>query len=323
MHRFYSAFALVCAVVFAAAQPAQAQTYPSQTVTIVLPFSAGTGIDTATRLFAEKLSQRLGQPVIMENRPGAGGNLGHSAVAKASPDGYTLLMAANTLAMNTSLYNLPFDSATSFAPVGLYVKGGMALIVHEKVQAKTVDELIALAKANPGKLNYSTPGIGTPQHLAMELLKHSTGMDIVHIPAKGAAEAVRDVVRGELETMFVPIQSIMPHIRAGTVRALAVSGTKRHPALPDTPTVAEATKNPDFDVDQWYGLFVPAGTPQPIVDKLNGEIRAILELPDVQERIEKLGMARNPSSAKELGDLYRNDAARWAKLIKDANIKPQ
>jgi tripartite-type tricarboxylate transporter receptor subunit TctC len=131
------------------------------------------------------------------------------------------------------------------------------------------------------------------------------------------------VVRGELETMFVPIQSIMPHIRAGTVRALAVSGTKRHPALPDTSTVAEATKNPDFDVDLWYGLFVPAGTPQPIVDKLNGEIRAILELPDVQERIEKLGMARNPSSAKELGDLYRNDAARWAKLIKDANIKPQ
>jgi tripartite-type tricarboxylate transporter receptor subunit TctC len=323
MHRICRAWWFICVVFLAGVQVASAQSYPAQTITVVLPFSAGTGIDTATRIFAEKLSQRLGQPVIMENRPGAGGNLGHSAVAKASPDGYTLLMAANTLAMNTSLYTLPFDPANSFEPVGLYVKGGMALIVHEKVQAKTVDELIALAKANPGKLNYSTPGVGTPQHLAMELLKRSTGMDIVHIPHKGAAEAVREVVRGELEAMFVPIQSIMPHIKQGTVRALAVSGTKRHPALPVIPTIAEATGNQDFDVDLWYGLFVPAGTPRSIIDKLNGEIRAIVELPDVQERIEKLGMSRNPSSAKELGDLYRKDAVRWAKLIKDANIKPQ
>jgi tripartite-type tricarboxylate transporter receptor subunit TctC len=306
-----------------ALQLARAQTYPTQTITIVLPFSAGTGIDTATRTFAEKLSQRLGQPVILENRPGAGGNMGHSAVAKAAPDGYTLLMAANTLAMNTSLYTLTFDPATSFAPVGLYVKGGMALIVHQKVKADTVKDLVALARDNPGKLNYSTPGVGTPQHLAMELLKRNTGMNVVHIPHKGAAEAVREVVRGELETMFVPVQSILPHIREGTVRALAVSGTKRHPALPDVPTVAEATGNPDFDVDLWYGLFVPAGTPQAIVDRLNGEIRAIVELPDVQERLQKLGMSRTPSSAAELGALYRSDAARWAELIKSANIKPQ
>jgi tripartite-type tricarboxylate transporter receptor subunit TctC len=314
--------------VLAAAPPsaraqAQAQGYPTQTITIVLPFSAGTGIDTATRVFAEKLSQRLGQPVILENRPGAGGNLGHAAAAKAAPDGYTLLMAANTLAMNTSLYNLPFDPATSFAPVGLYVKGGMALIVHQKVKAGSVADLVALAKDSPGKLNYATPGIGTPQHLAMELLKRTTGADIVHIPHKGAAEAVREVVRGELETMFVPVQSILPHIKEGTVRALAVSGTKRHPALPETPTIAEATGDPDFDVDLWYGLFAPAGTPQQVMDKLNSEIRAIVELTDVQERLQKLGMSRNPSSARELGDLYRNDAARWAKLIREANIKPQ
>lgn len=322
MRGFRWGSALLCATLFAAPS-SMAQTYPTQTITIVLPFSAGTGIDTATRVFAEKLSQRLGQPVILENRPGAGGNLGHSAAAKASPDGYTLLMAANTLAMNTSLYNLPFDPATAFAPVGLYVKGGMALIVHQKVKANTLAELVAVAKASPGKLNYSTPGIGTPQHLAMELLKRTAGVDIVHIPHKGAAESVREVVRGELDTMFVPVQSILSHINEGTVRALAVSGTKRHPALPQTPTVAEATGNADFDVDLWYGLFAPAGTPQAVVDKLNAEIRAIVELPDVQERLQKLGMSRAPSSAKELGDLYRTDAARWAKLIKDANIKPQ
>ena len=225
----------ISASLLAAPQPAHSESYPTQTITIVLPFSAGTGIDIATRVFAEKLSQRFGQPVVLENRPGAGGNLGHGAVAKASPDGYTFLMAANTLAMNTSLYNLPFDPVTSFAPVGLYVKGGMVLIVHQRVKANTVNELIALAQGESGKLNYATPGIGTPQHLAMELLRRTTGADIVHIPHKGAAEAVREVVRGEIETMFAPIQSVLPHINEGNVRALAVSGTRRHVALPRRP----------------------------------------------------------------------------------------
>lgn len=302
---------------------ARAQNYPSQPITIVLPFSAGTGIDIATRILAEKLGQRLGQPVVLENRPGAGGNMGHAAAAKSAPDGYTLLMAANTLAMNTSLYNLSFDPETSFEPVGLFVKGAMVLMVNQKVKAGSVAELVALAKAEPGKLNYATPGIGTPQHLAMELLKRTAGIDIVHIPHKGAAEAVKEVVRGEIETMFAPIQSALPFIHDGSVRGLAVSSPRRHPALPQTPTVAEATGVADFDVDLWYGLFVPAGTPKPIVDRLNSEIHAILELPDVQERLQKLGMLRTPSTAKELSDLYRADAARWAKLIKEANIKPQ
>lgn len=302
---------------------AHAQNYPTQPITIVLPFSAGTGIDIATRVLAEQLGQRLGQPVVLENRPGAGGNMGHAAAAKSAPDGYTLLMAANTLAMNTSLYNLSFDPATSFEPVGLFVKGAMVLMVNQKVKAGSVADLVALAKAEPGKLNYATPGIGTPQHLAMELLKRTTEIDIVHIPHKGAAEAVKEVVRGEIEAMFAPIQSALPFIQDGSVRALAVSSPRRHPALPQTPTVAEATGVAEFDVDLWYGLFVPAGTPKPIIDTLNREIHAILELPIVQERLQKLGMLRTPSTAKELSDLYRTDAARWAKLIKEANIKPQ
>ena len=306
----------------AAAPAARSQTYPSQAITIVLPFSAGTGIDIATRVFAEKLAQRLGQAVVLENRPGAGGDIGHASAAKAKSDGYTLLMAANTLAMNQSLYNLSFDPLTSFAPVGLFAKGAMVLMVNRNVKANTVGEFVELAKLKPGKLNYATPGIGTPQHLAMELFKSMTGANIVHIPHKGAAEAVREVVRGEIETTFAPIQSALPHVAENAVRALAVSSPRRHPALPQAPTVAEAL-GAVFDVDLWYGLFVPAGTPQPIVDALNRSLGQIVELPDVQERLQKLGMLRSPSSPKELLDLYRVDAARWAKLIKEANIKPE
>ena len=313
---------LVTAMSIAAAPAARSQTYPTQPVTIVLPFSAGTGIDIATRVFAEKLAQRLGQPVILENRPGAGGNIGHAAAAKAKPDGYTLLMAANTLAMNQSLYSLTFDPLISFAPVGLFAKGAMVLMVNRNVKANTVGEFVELARLNPGKLNYATPGIGTPQHLAMELFKSTTGTNIVHIPHKGAAEAVREVVRGEIETTFAPIQSALPHVAENAVRALAVSSPRRHPALPQTPTVDEALGT-HFDVDLWYGLFVPAGTPQPIVDALNRELGQIVELPDVQGKLQRLGMLRSPSSPKELLDLYRVDAARWAKLIKEANIKPE
>ena len=314
---------LIAAASLIAAPAAHAQSYPSQSITIILPFSAGTGIDIATRIFAEKLSQRLGQPVILENRPGAGGNMGHGAAAKANPDGYTLLMAANTLAMNHSLYNLPFDPLTSFEAVGLFAKSAMVLMVNRNVKANSVGEFVALAKRDPGKLNYATPGIGTPQHLAMELFKSTTGTDIVHIPHKGAAEAVKEVLRGEIEVTFAPIQSALPHVSENTVRALAVSSPRRHPALPQTPTVSEAMSGADFDVDLWYGLFVPAGTSRPIVDTLNRELKAILELPDIQDKLQKLGMIRTPSSSKELSDLYRVDAARWAKLIKEANIKPQ
>jgi tripartite-type tricarboxylate transporter receptor subunit TctC len=314
---------IAAAMTLATAPDARSQAYPSQTITIILPFSAGTGIDLASRVFAEKLSQRLGQAVVLENRPGAGGNMGHAAAAKANPDGYTLLMAANTLAMNTSLYHLSFDALTSFEPVSLYAKGAMVLIVNQAVKAKTLGEFLALAKASPGKLNYSTPGIGTPQHLAMELLKLKTGIDIVHIPHRGAAEAVMEVVRGGVEATFAPIQSALPHIHANTVRALAVSSPRRHPVLPQTPTVSEALGGQDFDVDLWYGLFAPARTPQPIVEKLNHEVAEILRLPDVQDKLQKVGMLPYPSTASELSDLFRADSVRWANVIKAAHIKAQ
>lgn len=324
MARMHLIFGLLFAATSIATAPAaRSQAYPSQTITIVVPFSAGTGIDVATRAFAESLRQRLGHPVIVENRAGAGGNIGHAFVAKATPDGYTLLMTANNLAMNQSLYSLPFDPLTSFAPVGMFAKGAMVLLANPKVQAKTAGDLVKLAKLTPGKLNYASPGIGTPQHLAMELFKGTTGADIVHIPHKGAGEAVKEVIRGEIEVTFAPIQSALPHVTNGTLRDLAVSSPRRHPALPQTPTMAEAIGVDGFDVDLWYGLFAPAGTPQPVLDVLNRELRQILQLSDFQAKLATLGLLASPSKPEDLLGLYRTDTVRWGKVIRDAKITPQ
>ncbi len=298
-----------------------AQTYPNRPITLVMPYSAGTGIDSATRVFAEKLRQHLGQAAIVQNKVGAAGNIGTEFVARAPADGYTLLVVANTLAMNPSLYkNLPYDPQKDLVPISLLFKGAMVLLANQNVSAQHLPEFIAAAKKAPGKLNYASTGVGTPQHLAMELLKSTTGMNVLHIPHKGAAEAVTSIVSGQVEIGFVPIQSALVQIASGKVHALAVSSPQRQAALPDVPTVAEALGKP-FDVDLWYGLFAPAGTPPPVLQKLNQEVRSALGQAEAQRSLAAQGMTATPSTAGELKALVTADIKRWAQVIDAAGIR--
>ncbi|WP_338616314.1 tripartite tricarboxylate transporter substrate binding protein [Pigmentiphaga sp. CHJ604] len=318
---------LVAAVLgmgIALAAPASAQVpdYPARPITLIMPYSAGTGIDTATRALAEKLRVRMKVPFIVQNKVGAGGNIGSEFVARSAPDGYTLLVVANTLAMNPGLYkNLPYDPVRDFAPVGLLFKGAMVLVAGSKVPARNLAEFVAAAAQAPGQYNYASSGVGTPQHLAMELLKEATGMNIMHIPHKGAGEAVTAIAGGQVEVGFVPIQSALVQIEAGTMHALAVSSPARQPALPDVATVAESVGKP-FDVDLWYGLFAPAGTPAAIIDKLHRQMQEALADRDMQQSLSAQGMVSAVSTPAELDSLVRTDLARWARVIEARGITP-
>lgn len=303
-----------------AVRTATAEPFPTQVVTLVLPYSAGTGIDIAARLLAERMQQRLKQPVIVENRVGAGGNIGSTFVAKAKPDGYTLLLVANTLAMSPSLYDLSYDPVTSFVPIGLFLKGAMVLAVNRDVKASTTAELIALAKMSPGKLNYGSPGLGTPQHLAMELFKSTSGIDVMHVPYKGAGEAMIGMIRGENDMMFAAAQSALPNIGDGRIRALGISSPVPLPLIAHLPTIATQISDPNFNVDLWYGFFAPAGTPQAVVKILNDEINAIAAMPSVQERLNSLALIPAASSPDELGRLLQKDIDRWSAIIRKADI---
>lgn len=299
---------------------ARAEPYPSQTVTLVVPYSAGTGIDIAVRLLADKMQQRFRQPVIVENRVGASGTIGTASVAKARPDGHTLLMVGNNLATLQSLFELTYDPVTSLAPISLFLRGSMALVVNRDVKASTTAELIALAKSAPGTLNYGSPGLGTPQHLAMELFKSATGIDIVHIPYKNAGDALIGILRGENAMMFIPIQSALPNLADGRIRALGLSSPVDHPLVSNLGTVAEQIHDKKFDVDIWYGLFAPAGTPQQVVNVLTDEIAKFLTMPDVQDKLRSLTLVPSPSEPEELARLLKSDASRWGTIIRQAGI---
>jgi tripartite-type tricarboxylate transporter receptor subunit TctC len=301
-------------------RPARAEPYPSQTVTVVVPYSPGAGIDIATRLLADKMQQRLRQPVIVENRIGASGNIGAASVARAKPDGYTLLMAANTLAMAPSLYDLTYDPVTSLAAIGLYLKGSMVLVVHRDVKASTTAELIALAKAAPGKLNYGSPGLGSSQHLAMELLKLATGTDIVHIPYKSIGDALIGIIRGENDMQFLPVQTALPNLADGRIRGLGFSHPVDLPSVSGLGTIADQIHDRNFDVDLWYGLFAPAGTPQQVVDIVANEVAAIAAMPDVQDKLRSLTLVPSPSEPRELARLLKSDISRWSTVIRQAGI---
>jgi tripartite-type tricarboxylate transporter receptor subunit TctC len=301
-------------------RPAHAEPYPSQTVTIIVPMSAGTGIDIATRLLADKMQQRLRQPVIVENRIGASGNIGAASVARARPDGYTLLLGTNTLAMAPSLYDLTYDPVTSLAPISLYVKGAMVLVVNRDVKASTTAELIALAKGAPGKLNYGSTGLGTPFHLAMELLKLATGTDIMHIPYKGTADALIGIIRGENDMQFLAIQTALPYLADGRIRGLGLSRPVDLPLVSGLGTIADQIHDRTFDVDLWIGLFAPAGTPQRVVDVVANEIAAIAAMPDVQDKLRSVTLVPSPSGPEELARLLKNDTSRWGAIIRQAGI---
>lgn len=316
---------LVCAVAFAtwpALGLAQAAAdYPSKAVRIIVPFSPGGGTDTLTRIVAQKLSESWQQPVVTDNRPGAGGTLASDLAAKAPPDGYTLLMGMiATHSMSPHLYkSLTYDAIKDFSPVTLAVVSPNILVVHPSVPAKNVAELIAYAKANPGKLNYGSAGIGSPAHLAGELFRTQAKVDIVHVPYKGGAPAVSALLAGEISMMFAgPIESL-PQVRSGKLRALAVTTPTRFEAAPELPTMAESGLA--FDLVQWNGLFAPAGVAPEIIAKLNGEVTRILRLPDVRERLLQAGFEPKPTTSREFSAFVKTEYDRWGDVIKSAGVR--
>ncbi len=306
-----------------AADIAAAQTYPSRPIRIVITFPAGGPSDTVVRPIAQRLNEAWGQPVILDNRGGAGGVVGTEIVARAAPDGYNLLVGtAGGMAINPNLMaSLPYDPFRDFAPVCMLVINPQILVAHPSLPANNVKELVALAKAKPGQLNFGSSGTGTATHLGMELLKLATGIDVVHVPYKGGAPAVTDLIAGQVQMIFVSMPSVMPHVQSGRLKALAVGSAKRVGSAPDVPTVAEAGYV-GFEYANWNALFAPAGTPAAIVNKLNAEVVRILSDPVLAQRLSAQGAEPAPGSPEALGRWLRQDYDRWKKVIRVGNIKP-
>ncbi|HEY0823238.1 MAG TPA: tripartite tricarboxylate transporter substrate binding protein [Ramlibacter sp.] len=290
---------------------------------LIVPFTPGTGIDIVARTVGPKLGQRLNRPVVVENRAGASGNIGTEAVVRAPADGNTLLVSVNTLVMNKGLYpQLPFDPVKDLVPVSLTSWGQLILVAHPGTGFKTARDLVAAAKAKPGRINYASPGVGTPHHMSMELFKQTAGVYLTHIPYRGTAQAVTDILGGQVEAMFLPIHVALPHVKTGKLVALGIGSDKRHPLLPDLPTLKEA-KAGDVNVDMWFGIFAPPGTPADQVQKLNQELREILASPEVRTAFSTQGMDPASSSPEEFRRLVSRDADRWAGLIRTAKIKAE
>jgi tripartite-type tricarboxylate transporter receptor subunit TctC len=304
------------------ASTASGQAYPAKPVKIVVPFAAGGAVDILTRVLADKLQPPLGQQVVVEPVVGAGGNIGSAQVAKSTPDGYTLLMATTgTHTINPGLYrNMSFDAVKDFAPITLVASVPNILVVHPDVPAKTVKELVALAKSKPGKLNFASFGHGTSNHLSGELFKSVASIDIVHVPYKNAPQAVLEIVGGQVNFAFVNAPLALPQVRAGKLRALAVTGAKRSPAVPDLPTMAEAGL-PDFVVESWYGLMAPAGTPEPILKRLHDETTKVLARPDLVEAFAKQGADVVTATPAEFAAMVAAEKARWAEVIAKSGAK--
>jgi tripartite-type tricarboxylate transporter receptor subunit TctC len=300
--------------------PAHSQTYPSRPIKMIVPFTPGTSMDIVARTVGEKMTQSLAQPVVVDNRPGATGIIGSDAVAKAPPDGYTLLVTSNNIVVGPLLRkSVPFNPLTAFAPITLTSYSAMTLAASIKSGINTVAEMIAYAKANPGKLNYSSPGTGTTQHLSMEALKNVMSVDLVHVPYRGSAGALTDLLSGEVSVAFVPIDLATPHYKAGALKALAVGSPDRHPMLPDVPTLQESGV-PGVESNPWHAIAAPKETPRLIIDKLNAEVRAILKIPDVREKLEGFGLKIETGSPEEMQALMERDSAKSAELIRKNRI---
>jgi len=296
-------------------------TYPTKPVRILVPFPPGGPADALARIVGDKLGQALGQPFVIENKPGAGGNIGMEQGAKAAPDGYTLTLApTGNMTIAPSLYaKLPYDPARDYAPITVLATVPNILVVHPSVAARSLAELIALAKAKPGTLNYASPGNGSGPHLAGELLKNMAGIDLEHVPFNGVGPAMTAVLAGDVQMFFAQSSAALPHVKSGKVIALGVASRKRIAAAPELPTIAEAGL-PGFDVTSWYALVAPAGTPAPVVDRLHAEIVKVLGSADVREKIAALGAEPVGNTPAEFTAMQRAEAARWAKLAREANI---
>ena len=304
------------------ASPVLAQSYPAKPMRIIVPWTPGGTADILARLLAQRLGEGFGQQVLVDNRPGASGQIGTDVVVKSPPDGYTLLLG--TTAPNStapSLYpKLGYDPLKDFAPISLVALTFYVLSVNPAVPVKNVQELVKLAKARPGQLNFSSPGSGTPNHLSGEMFKTQAGIRMQHIPFKGSAQAIADVIGGQIPLNFENIAVVLPHIKAGKVRALGVTSPQRSPFLPEVPTIAESGY-PGFEAVGWFGLMVPAATPRDVVAKLNAEIVRILNLPEVSTRIQGLGAQVKPTSIAEFEAFNRAQIAKWAKVIKDSGAQ--
>ena len=301
---------------------AGAQPYPSKPVRLIIPFPPGASNDIVGRMIATQLSEKLGKPVVVDNRGGAGGLIGTEAAANSPPDGYTLLLVSLGYAFNASLYKLPYDPATAFAPVALLGAGPVVLVVNSKLPVNTVKELLALAREKPGQLHYVSGGIGSFQHLTGALFKLQSGADIVHVPFKGAAPAMMDVVAGNTEIAIGTIILMLPQIKAGRLKALGVGSTKRLAFLPDVPTIAEAGV-PGYEANNWWGIVVPTGTPAAIIARLHKELTVVLASADTKKRFESEGSEAAQMTPEEFGRFMTAETAKWAKVVKEAGIKAE
>ena len=303
-----------------AAAPVHGQQFPTKPLRIVAPFAPGGGTDFIARQVAERLSQKLGQPVLVENRPGAGGNLGAELALKAPADGYTLLLIAGSYTVNASLYKLPFDSGNDISPIIQLSQGPFVVAVNPQVQAKTLPEFIALAKKEPGKMSYASAGSGSITHLATELFLNMAKISIVHVPYKGTGPAQTDTIGGVTQMLFGSVATTLPFVKSGRLRALAVTTPKRIPAAPDVPTVAEAGV-PGYDVILWHGLIAPKGVPAPIVAQLNKAANEVLKAKEMEERLASDGVSPAGGTPEQFGKQIKSDITRWAAVIKQANVK--
>ncbi|MBM3356257.1 MAG: tripartite tricarboxylate transporter substrate binding protein [Betaproteobacteria bacterium] len=302
---------------------ASAAEFPSRPIRLVVPFAPGGTNDVVGRIVSERLAERLGQTFVVDNRPGANMVVGSEIVAQSGPDGHTLLIVAAGFAVNPSLRKtLPYDSVRDFAPVGFVVGGPYLMVTHPSVPSKTVGEFVAWVKGRPGQVNYASVGVGSPPHLAAELLKVAAGIDMQQVPYKGGAAVLPDLLAGRVSMFFGSISTLGPHVQSGKLRAVAVTTVNRSPAMPDVPTFKESGY-PDYEVNGWYGLLAPGKTPRAIVTRLNAELMRVLGEPETRARFAKIGMNPAPGSPQDFAQLIQREMAKWAKVVKAAGIRPE
>ena len=313
----------LCVAVLLSAVSAGAQDYPARPVRMVVPYAPGGPVDIVARITANKLSEFLGQQFVVDNRAGAGGNIALEVVARSTPDGYTLLVGANgTNAINPSLYkNMPVDPGRDLAPISMVALSAMILVVHPSLPASNVKELIALARAKPGAVTYASSGSGSTAHLSGELFKNMAKIDLLHVPYKGAAPALTDLVGGQVQSMITGVSSTLPYVKAGRLKALGVSSEKRQPLLPDVPSIAEQL--PGYEVNTWYGVFAPAGAPRPLVDKLNRTLVQIFGTPDAQARLAAVGADAHTNTPDQFAQAIARERAKWAKIVKESGARAE
>jgi tripartite-type tricarboxylate transporter receptor subunit TctC len=316
----YTACLIAFAGVFALAGSAQGQSYPSKTVRIIVASAAGGGSDFVARLMAHRLTEVLGQQVIVENRAGGGSTIGYEAGVRAAPDGYTLTMITGSYAINPSLYPIKFDALTDYAPIVPVARGPFVIVVHPSLPARTTRELISLAKARPGQITYGTSGTGAIVHLTTELFLYMAGIQMTHVPYKGGGPALTDLIAGQIQLVFATTQVALPQVKAGRLRALALTTPERIRAEPGIPTIAESGV-PGYQVTNWHGLIGPKGLPRPVVDRLNGEMNKILRAKEMEERMQSDGVAPAGGTPEQLYEQIRREIEQWAQVVSRAKIK--